>query len=189
MTSSSSNQSKFQAHTSPSPTCVRSFPTSDQPEIKEHSSMVSPVHSPKDTKQTNHLEVSPSSQNKDQELRSLCVEKCRDIILDLMHPMNRLCQAVRTANHASVPSEDALDAMAQLFSGLLLLAKTMGVNLRDAIHHKMDLNKQKYPVKLCKVCRISDRYVKILCQKSSSHRFLLHRVERESILITVRLQV
>ena len=133
-----------------SPTGVRSFPMSEHrnEDEKRSTSGITNVVTTKPTK------IKATNEDADSRLPPLHVRRCRDVILDLSVPMSHLCQAVRASSSRSsgIAIEACLDPMAKIFCGLLLLADTSDISFRDAIYHKMTLNKQKYPVELCKVC-------------------------------------
>jgi hypothetical protein len=82
--------------------------------------------------------------NREEGCCPLDVRQCRDIILDLSESVSGLCKAVRT-------NKDPLLPLARLFAGLLLLADVSHLNLKNSIFHKLELNRQKYPVSLCLV--------------------------------------
>ena len=76
--------------------------------------------------------------------RPLNVGACRDAIMDLAGPIAGLCKAVHVKSDLLVP-------MTEIILGLLKFATVSGLNLPNAIIHKLTLNGRKYPVGLCKV--------------------------------------
>lgn len=87
----------------------------------------------------------------------LPLAECRDLTLQLTVLVGHLCQHVLTALPWDQPSVGwASDATlrrtgALILQNLLRLARATRLDLETCIHKKMALNRQKYPVELCKV--------------------------------------
>ncbi|KAL7573205.1 hypothetical protein ACA910_018860 [Epithemia clementina (nom. ined.)] len=112
------------------------------------------------TTENNNSHNNNNNNNKEQ-VCSLAVRDCRDLILQLSEPMCQLCHAVQrqrnnhhSGSHVEIGRELLLlllflEPLAHLFHGLRRLAQTARLDFQEAIYHKMALNERKYPVELC----------------------------------------
>ena len=106
-------------------------------------------------KTTKSTETTLSSSKPDQ--INLPLAECRSLILQLTVLVGSLCQHVLTAVPLDQPSVGwEADATfrrsgALVLQNLLRLTKATQLDLETCIHKKMTLNRQKYPVDLCKV--------------------------------------
>ena len=93
------------------------------------------------------------------------LHKTRSLILRLTVLVGNLCAlALQTfpldppslgerEEEATYKSEEVRKAMARVFACLMDIAASLHINLHTAILKKMELNRLKYPVELCKVRR------------------------------------
>jgi hypothetical protein len=138
--------------TTPSPTCVRSFPRVDEHDDNDDESPYDESPSivmSTNTNANNSTMTTPTKPSRKEaatpQTRLFRVRECRTLLLQLPLHVGHLCQAIL------VDDSSSLEPMAQLICGLLQLAHVSNIDLRQAMHHKMALNRKKYPVEICKV--------------------------------------